>query len=127
MRFTFALLGLPAALLRKRDPHGSDEVCNSYTEKPEDPRTDDDLIKGCLEANCNLLALHKLGTEAGDAEYDIECTAPAKIEAPKGSDERKTRMRKDCGADETPDENGDCLRNKRMRKQYHKKQHRMRH
>ena len=84
MRFTFALLGLPAALLRKRDPHGSEDECKKFNETNEDTTTDDVLIAGCLEANCDVLALHKKDTNSGDDEYDIKCTAPSKREATNG-------------------------------------------
>ena len=93
MRFTFALLGLPAALLRKRGAHGEAGDCGKWNEETaqDQEMSDEELVKGCMEAKCDLLAKH---VEAeGDAEYQIVCTEPSN----------------------------------RKRKQYHKKQHRMRH
>ena len=94
MRFTFALLGLPAALLRKREAHGEAGECLKWNEKTATENkdlSDEELAVGCMKANCDLLAKHVVAD--GDDEYEIECTEPSN----------------------------------RKRKQYHKKQHRMRH
>ena len=92
MRFTFALLGLPAALLRKRGAHGEAEDCEKWNEETAPGQEmSEELAKGCMEAKCDLFAMRVVAE--GDAKYQIVCTEPSN----------------------------------RKRKQYHKKQHRMRH
>ena len=93
MRFTFALLGLPAALLRKGEAHGEAGECLKWNEKTVTENknlSDEELAVGCVNANCDLKAEHVVAD--GDDEYNIECTSPL-VRVTKRYHKKQHRMR----------------------------------